>query len=149
MITPAHIDLAALRRVPFEKVIAFEGLDFGSPSPTEQAASFIDGSLRMECRLYPDAEGDAPILLANAFPADEGLSFEVTYTDGMPTTFVKILITQAKLEVTLPLIIDGNLARKFGTNAVLYYDIKGKPLGRIRSLIARGKFTIEGSVTHG
>jgi len=127
--TPVTLDLVARRWAPFVEVpFGFEAFDFS-------AATF-----EMQVRTLRDLTGDPLIDLTNATAGTEGISCEVTTTDGVDTSFLTVQIDEATLN-------DLPFAGKRGQNFVGYYDLKITGGGLPKTRWFQGKFTCEAGVT--
>ena len=124
---PALADLRAYRGTPFVDVTAYRGFDYSN-------ASFV-----MELRAYRDAPG-APLvsLVRQDNPAAEGISVDVAYRNGRPTSYVQARINETTLEAL-------RFTNPRGGDLRLFYaqDIAGAGHGKARRM--RGTFTLEAS----
>lgn len=124
---PGSVDLRVNRWVPFDDTIGIEGID-------------LDGAtLLMQVRAYRDAPGAALIDLTNATPPAQGLSVSVETVEGMPTSTIRIMISEATIEALLP--FPGNGVEP-GADVVLAWDMLISDTGLTKARWFEGAFII-------
>lgn len=125
--TAAQGDLRVERWTPVDMTIPFIGVDF-----TGATAS-------MQVRQYPDAPGTADLTLTDANPTDQGLSIDVTFENGIPTSILRIIIDEETIEGLMPFPVNGT---EPGSEIKLAYAVHITPPSKPKRRWLEGSFII-------
>lgn len=128
MITPGKVDLVGFRDLVFADYFRFEGLNL------------TGAGLRMQVRLYPNADGDPLIDLEPVadIAAEEGLLLEVDLDGAIPVSTVYFNILRATT-ANLPV----GASHEPGEPDIFSYDLVTTGTNFDQLLLVRGFFIIE------